>query len=102
MRSILAACLMLLSVTPLGAQGARPSESARRRVIAALETLMITGEPRHTSHDEGQWLQTEVNAAVARGDAEITSLAQRAAIPLIARAASPVSPLGSNPPVTIE
>jgi hypothetical protein len=63
---------------------------------------MITGEPRHTSHDEGQWLQTEVNAAVGRGDAEITSLAQRAAIPLIARADSPVSLLGSNPPVTIE
>ena len=63
---------------------------------------MITGEPRHTSHDEGQWLQTEVSAAVARGDAEITRLAQRAAIPLIARARTPVSPLGFNPPVTIE
>jgi hypothetical protein len=74
----------------------------RGRVIVALEKLMITGEPRHTSHDEGQWLQTEVSAAVARGDAEITRLAQRAAIPLIPGARTPVSPLGPNPPVTIE
>lgn len=74
----------------------------RGRVIVALETLMITGEPRHTSHDRGQWLQTKVNAAIARGDAEITRLAQRAATPLIAAAQTPVSLLGSNPPVTIE
>jgi hypothetical protein len=102
MRSILVVSLMLLSAAPLGAQGARPSESTRGRVIAALEKLVITGEPRHTSHDEGQWLQTEVSAAVARGDAEITRLAQRAPIPLVARALTPVSTLGSNPPVTIE
>jgi hypothetical protein len=102
MRSIFVVSLMLLSAAPLRAQGARPAESTRGRVIAALEKLMITGEPRHTSHDEGQWLQTEVSAAVARGDAEITRLAERAAIPLIACARTPVSPLGSNPPVTIE
>jgi hypothetical protein len=63
---------------------------------------MITGEPRHTSHDEGQWLQAEVSGAVARGDADITRLAQRAAIPLLAHALTPVSPLGTNPPVAIE
>ena len=102
MRSILVVSLMLLSAAPLRAQGVRPRESTRGRVIAALEQLMTTGEPRHTSHDEGQWLQTEVSAAVARGDAEIRRLAQRAAIPLVARALTPVSPLGSNPPVTIE
>jgi hypothetical protein len=102
MRSILVVSLMLLSAAPLRAQGVRPRESTRGRVIVALKQLIITGEPRHTSHDEGQWLQAEVSAAVARGDAEITRLAQRAAIPLVARALTPVSPLGSNPPVTIE
>ena len=102
MRSILVVSLMLLSAAPLRAQGARPPEPTRGRVIAALEKLMITGEPRHTSHDEGQWLQTAVSAAIARGDAEITRLAQRAAIPLIAGAGTPVSTLGNNPSVTIE
>jgi hypothetical protein len=102
MRLILVVSLLLLSVAPLRAQGARPSESTRERVIAALNKLMITGEPRHTSHDEGQWLQTEVSAAVARGDAEITRLAQRAAIPLLAGVHTPVSLLGFDPPLTIE
>ena len=100
MRPGLVISLMLLSGAPTSAQDPRPP--TRGRVIAALETLMTTGEPRHTSHDEGQWLQTEVSAAIASGDAEITQLAQRAAIPLIAVARTPVSPLGSNPPVTIE
>jgi hypothetical protein len=102
MRSILVVSLMLLSATPVKAQGAQASESTRRRVIAALEKLLVTGEPRHTSHDEGQWLQTEVRAAVARGDVAITRLAQRAAIPLIAVAPSPVLRLGVGQPVTIE
>jgi hypothetical protein len=102
MRSTLAVSLMLLSAAPLGAEGVGPRESTRARVIAALERLMITGEPRHTSHDEGQWLQAEVNAAVARGDAQVTRLAQRAAIPLVAHARTPVSLLGNSPPVTIE
>ena len=102
MRLVLIVSLMLLSAAPLRAQGARPSASTRDRVIAALNKLMITGEPRHTSHDEGQWLQTEVSAAVTRGDAEITRLAQRAAVPLLAGVHTPVSLLGFNPPLTIE
>ena len=100
MRPSLVLSLMLLSAASTSAQEPRPS--TRERVLAALETLMTTGEPRHTSHDEGQWLQAEVSAAIARGDAEITRLAQHAAIPLIAVARTPVSPLGSNPPVGIE
>jgi hypothetical protein len=102
MRSILIISLMLSSAAPLRAQELRPSQSTRGQVIAALEKLMITGEPRHTSHDEGEWLQTEVSAAVARGDAVITELAQRAAIPLIATARTPVSRLGFDPTVRIE
>ena len=100
MRPSLIISVMLLSAAPTSAQ--EPQPSTRGRVITALETLMTTGEPRHTSHDEGQWLQTEVSAAIARGDAEITRLAQRAAIPLLAVARMPVLPVGSNPPVTIE
>lgn len=100
MRPSLVITLMLLSAAPARAQ--EPRQSTRGRVLAALETLMTTGEPRHTSHDEGQWLQAEVSAAIARGDAAITRLAQRAAIPLIAVARTPVSAVGSNPPVTIE
>jgi hypothetical protein len=100
MRPTLVISLMLSSASLAWAQETR--QSTRARVIAALETLMITGEPRHTSHDEGQWLQTEVNAAIAAGDAEITQLAQRAAIPLIAVAPTPVSSLGFNTPVMME
>jgi hypothetical protein len=102
MRLVLIVNLMLLSAAPLRAQGTQPSESTRGRVIAALNKLMFTGEPRHTSHDEGQWLQTEVSAAVARGDAEITRHAQRAATPLIASVRTPVSIFGFDPPLTIE
>src|SRR4026207_2022296 len=100
MRPTLVISLMLSSASLAWAQETR--QSTRGRVIAALETLMITGEPRHTSHDEGQWLQPEVNAAIAAGDAEITQLAQRAAIPLIAVAPTPVSRLGFKPPGTSE
>jgi hypothetical protein len=100
MRSVLGITLTLLSAAPHRAQEPRPS--TRQGVIVALEKLMITGEPRHTSHDEGQWLQTEVSAAIARGDAEITQLAQRAATPLLVAAPTPVSALGFTPPVTIE
>ena len=100
MRPTLVISLMLSSASLAWAQETR--QSTRARVIAALETLMITGEPRHTSHDEGQWLQAEVNAAIAAGDAEITQLAQRAAIPLIAVAPTPVSSLGFNTPVMME
>src|SRR6476620_1051312 len=102
MGSIVIASLIVLKVALSATQDVRPSEPTRERVIAALEKLLVTGEPRHTSHDDGQWLQMEVNAAIARGDAEVTRLAQRAAIPLIASARTPVSPIGVNPPVMIE
>src|SRR3954470_17115550 len=102
MRSILIGGLIVLNAAASLAQAAPMSEPTRERVIAALEKLLITGEPRHTSHDEGQWLQAEVSAAVARGDADMTRLAQRAAIPLIAIALTPVSPRGVNPSVHIE
>jgi hypothetical protein len=65
--------------------------SERIRLIEALERLMETGEPRHTSHDEGEWLQAQVDRAVARNDTEIVRLARRAASPIVARVPAPVS-----------
>jgi hypothetical protein len=50
---------------PLKTQSA-PAPADRAKVVAALERLIVTGEPRHTDHDEGQWLQREVDAAFAR------------------------------------
>ena len=102
MRLMLVASLVLSIAAPLAAQEARPTPATRARVIAALERLMATGEPRHTSHDAGQWLQAEVNAAFARGDREIMRLAQRAAIPLIAQVSMPVARHRAGVPLQIE
>ena len=78
------------------------ADADRARVIAALHRLMTTGEPRHTNHDDGQWLQAEVDAAFARGDAEIERLALRAAVPLLARVTAPVSSIRELPALSIE
>jgi hypothetical protein len=93
MRSIVLACLLLALTASASAQ--QPSANERARVVAALERLMTTGEPPHTSHDEGQWLQAAVDAAIARGDVELERLARRAAVPLLAHVTAPVS---SHPP----
>jgi len=90
MRSIVLTCLgVFLASSPGWAQD--PAGSERARVVAALERLLMTGEPRHTSHDEGQWLQAAVDAAIARGDAEVERLARRAAVPLLANVSAPIS-----------
>jgi hypothetical protein len=101
MRVLTLASLALI-MTELAAGGASTPETDRTRVIAALQRLMTTGEPRHIEHDEGQWLQNAVNAAFARHDAEIERLAQRAAMPLLARVTSPVSSTRDLPSLSIE
>jgi hypothetical protein len=101
MRSIALACVVLaLAGTPVGGQDSTASE--RARVTEALERLMMTGEPRHTFHDDGQWLQGAVDAAIARGDAELARLARRASVPLLARVWSPVSRTGQAPAISFE
>lgn len=101
MRSIAVACAALvLASTPASAQNAAASE--RARVVAALERLITTGEPRHTDHDEGEWLQAAVDAAIARGDVAVERLAQRAAVPLVARISAPVSRTGTAPALSFE
>jgi hypothetical protein len=93
-RSWAAFVLIQAGVIAAAAVSAAPAtfqEFDRRTVIAALETLMATGEPRHIDHDTGQWLQLAVDDAIARGDREIERLAIRAASPLTAAVSRPVS-----------
>lgn len=62
----------------------RPAdEQDRAKTIAALERLMMTGDPLHTDHGSGIWLQAAVEHAFARNDTQIMRLAQRAARPLL-------------------
>ena len=96
MRSVLAILITLLSCAPLAAQ---PMPADRTRIIEALERLLETGEPRHASHDEGEWLQAEVDRAFAVNDVEIMRLAQRAAAPVVARVSAPAS--ATNEPLQL-
>jgi hypothetical protein len=63
---------------------------------------MTTGEPRHTSHDEGEWLQAAVEAAIAGRDLELERLARRAAVPLLVRISSPVVSVRQLPALSVE
>jgi len=83
--------LMIVSVIPIDAASAASQDDDRRALAAALESLIATGQPGHTTHDQGQWLQIAVDAAIARGDREIEQLAIRAAAPLTASITRPVS-----------
>jgi hypothetical protein len=83
---LIAAC-----VIAAGSASAASQDDDRRALAAALESLIATGEPRHTTHDQGEWLQVAVDAAIARGDREIEQLAVRAAAPLTASVTRPVS-----------
>jgi hypothetical protein len=94
MRSFLAGLMVLISG---GLSAAQPGD--RTRVIAALEHLLETGEPRHASHDEGEWLQGEVDRAFAVNDMQIMRLAQRAAAPIVARVNAPAS--ATNEPLQL-
>ena len=90
MRSVLAILIALTSFAPRVAAQSMPAD--RARILEALERLLETGEPRHASHDEGEWLQAEVDRAFAVNDVEIIRLAQRAAAPILARVDAPASP----------
>ena len=83
---VIAACLIATAPTTAAAQ-----DNDRRALVSALESMIATGTPRHTTHDQGEWLQIAVDAAIARGDNEIEQLAVRAAAPLTASITRPVS-----------
>jgi len=74
-----------------------PQNNERQALVAALEALIATGEPRHMTHDQGEELQLAVDAAIARGDREIEGLAARAASPLTASITRPVSSIKELP-----
>lgn len=96
--------LALIMVWTAGASGVATTQSVqdssdRGALIAALESLLTTGEPRHTDHDDGQRLQLAVDDAIARGDVEVEALAIRAAAPLTASVSRPVSSTRELPSV---
>ena len=63
----------------------------RARLTDALERLLVSGEPRHVDHDEGQDLQEALTAALAAGgDPELPWLATRAALPIVVRVIRPL------------
>jgi hypothetical protein len=74
----------------------------RAALVAALERLIVTGEPRHTTHDGGERLQLAVDEAIARGDREIERLAIRAASPLTASISPPVSSIHEPPSISFD
>jgi hypothetical protein len=98
MRLVLA---VLITLIASGSSGAQPVLADRPRVIAVLEQLLETGEPRHASHDQGEWLQGEVDRAFAVNDVEIMRLAQRAAAPIVARVDTPASAIDRPLQLTI-
>jgi hypothetical protein len=92
-----AAIVLLMDVSPGSGQEVAEPPGSRARVIAALERLMLTGDPMHVEHGAGAWLQAAVDEAFARGDKEIERLAQRAASPLLARTGAPVASIQQGP-----
>ena len=93
----IAVLLVSLALSIPGRPQAPADPSERARVFAALERLIATGEPRHSSHDEGQWLQQEVERAFASDDAELLRLAKRAANPLVVSLSPIISSTKSLP-----
>lgn len=79
----LAAACTLTAFEAARAQTPHP-EPQRKALIRALEALIATGEPGHTTHDAGEWLQLAVDDAIRRGDTDVERIAIRAASPLTA------------------
>jgi hypothetical protein len=93
----IAVLLVSLALSIPGRPQAPADPSERARAMAALERLIATGEPRHSSHDEGEWLQQEVERAFALNDAELLRLAKRAANPVVVSLSPVISPTTSLP-----
>jgi hypothetical protein len=87
----IATSILLSAVTcqPLAAQTA--VVPYRDEIVQRLHQLLATGFPLDNEHDDGEWLQVAVNYAIRLGDRQIEHLAMRAAVPLRARVARPVS-----------
>jgi hypothetical protein len=91
------------ALVPFAAAGhANSQDTDRTALIVALERLIATGQPHHTTHDEGQRLQLGVDAAIARGDHEIERLAIRASSPLTASIDRPVASINEPPSIEFD
>lgn len=86
-------CVLGALVVTVPAAAQEVTES-RAGLIAALEWLMLTGEPHQTSLDDGQLLLLAIDDAIRNGDAEIERLAVRAAAPLVAAVSKPLIEVG--------
>jgi hypothetical protein len=96
MRAIL---LCVLGILGVAVPPQDPPTESRAALIAALERLMITGEPHDTSLDDGQLLQLSVDDAIRNGDIEVERAAIRAAAPLFATVDRPLIEVGQ--PVSV-
>lgn len=94
---VFSSVVAVATLTSSAAAQETQTATERARTIAALERLMLTGDPLHTDHGSGIWLQAAVEQAFARNDREIVRLAQRAARPLLAHITSPVSSTSDLP-----
>ena len=91
--------LPALSLTLAIAVGTEPPCGDHAALIAALERLVQTGEPRHVDHDAGQDLQSQLTCMLAnRADAPSRWLAICAAFPIVPRMTRPLSE-ADNPPL---
>jgi len=98
----LAFVAILVATVPVRSQQPAAPVMDRDTLIAALERLMTTREPRHFDHDDGELLKAAVDEAMRRGDAEIARLARRASVPILARVTAPLSPTTNLPALSIE
>ena len=83
---------MILASALIAATLAAPPRPAwdRAQLADALERMIVTGEPRHVDHDEGEDLQAALTAALANADPDFKTLATRAAVPIVAQIARPL------------
>ena len=80
---------------------AAQANSARERLIAALEQMIATGEPHHSEHDEGDVLQRALDRALRQDDPELEQLAMRAAASIVATVIRPIVTTDQMPPLHI-
>lgn len=98
-RVTIVAAAGLLMTTAGGGAPAR-AQSADAELFAALERLRDTGQPVHTDHDEGELLQWELDRRLP-GNPDLLRAARRAAAPITAQLAPPISSPGDLPAVSI-
>ncbi len=99
---VLPVCLFVAAiVAPDAAPADRNAAVERQALIATLERMIVTGEPHHASHDQGELLQRAVSTALTQPDEELEVLAARAAVIVSARIGRPVIAASDTVPLSI-